>query len=200
MISRTTITELKGAQLNEELNERNYIHMVINLFNDYSGEGWQESRLYNTALYVYFNPVTKKSAVVFKFYKVAEDNNTPTTFSVYFPKKLVIIANERKYTIDIAKMLKSNPKYNCVYAGYTGIQYKNHNVITDHVDGKTTNKGYDLFPARLVNTGADYSNVPNYYKFNFNVPGVYRLNRNPKNPNDGAKYMRGVVVYLDVVE
>lgn len=199
MISRTTITELKGAQLNEELNERNYIHMVINLANDYSGEGWSESRLYNTALYVFFNPVTKKSAVVFRFSKKGNEG-TSTTFSVYFPKKLIIIANERKYTIDIAKMLNSNPKYNCVYAGYTDSQYKRHNIVTDHVDGKTTNKGYDLFPARLVKTGADYSDVPNYYKFNFSVPGVNRLNQNPKNPNDGAKYMRGAVVYLDVVE
>lgn len=199
MISRTTITELKGAQLNEELNERNYIHMVINLANDYSNEYWDLNHDY-TSLYVYFNPVTKKSAVVFKFYKVAYDDNTPTTFSVYFPKKLIIIANERKYTIDIAKMLNSTPKYNCVYANYTDTKIKNHNIITDHVDGKTTNKGYDLFPARLVKTGADYSSVPNYYKFNFNVPGVNRLNRNPKNPNDGAKNMRGAVVYLDVVE
>lgn len=198
MISRTTIAELKGAQLNEELNERNYIHMVINLVNDYS----EYIDLYknNTYLYVFFNPVTKKSAVVFKFDKAAEDNNTATNFSVYFPKKIIIIANERKYTIDIAKMLKSNPKYNCVYANYTDTKPKNHNVITEHVDGKTTNKGYDLFPARLVNTGADYSNVPNYYKFNFNVPGVGRLNRNPKNPSDGAIKMRGAVVYLDVVE
>lgn len=199
MISRTTITELKGARLNEELNERNYIHMVINLVNDYSGEGWDQARLYDTALYVFFNPVTKKSAVVFKFSKSGYDD-TSTKFSVYFPKKLIIIANERQYTIDIAKMLNSNPKYNCVYANYTDTQPKNHNVVTDHVDGKTTNKGYDLFPARLVNTGADYSNVPNYYKFNFNVPGVNMLNRNPKNPSDGARNMRGAVVYLDVIE
>lgn len=199
MISRTTITELKGAQLNEELNERNYIHMVINLFNDYCGEflDYYKNR---TFLYVFFNPVTKKSAAVFKFDKVAEDNNTTTKFSVYFPKKLIIIASERKYTIDIAKMLNSNPKYNCVYANYTDTKLKNHNVVTDHVDGKTSNKGYDLFPARLVNTGADYSGVPNYYKFNFNVPGVNGLNRNPKNPNDGARNMRGAVVYLDVIE
>lgn len=199
MISRTTITELKGARLNEELNERNYIHVVINLANDYSGEGWDVARLYNTALYVFFNPVTKKSAVVFKFSKSGYED-TSTKFSVYFPKKIIIIANERKYTIDIAKMLKSNPKYNCVYANYTDTTPKNHNVVTDHVDGKTTNKGYDLFPARLVNTGADYSSVPNYYKFNFNVPGVNRLNTNPKNPNDGARKMRGAVVYLDVIE
>lgn len=199
MISRTTITELKGAQLNEELNERNYIHMVINLFNDYSEDGWSQSQLYDTALYIFFNPATKKSAVVFKFFKRGYEG-TSTTFSVYFPKKIIIIANERKYTIDIAKMLKSNPKYNCVYADYTDTKPKNHNIVTDHVDGKTTNKGYDLFPARLVNTGADYSDVPNYYKFNFKVPGVDRLNRNPKNPSDGALRMRGAVVYLDVVE
>ena len=198
MISRTTIAELKGARLNEELNERNYIHMVINLVNDYTeGIDLYKNR---TFLYVFFNPVTKKSAVVFKFDKSAENNNTPTTFSVYFPKKIIIIANVRKYTIDIAKMLNSNPKYNCVYANYTDTKPKNHNIVTDHVDGKTTNKGYDLFPARLVNTGADYSGVPNYYKFNFNVPGVNRLNRNPKNPNDGARNMRGAVVYLDVIE
>lgn len=198
MISRTTIAELKGARLNEELNERNYIHMCINLFNDYI----EYIDLYKnrTYLYVFFNPVTKKSAAVFKFDKVAEDNNTPTKFSVYFPKKLIIIANERKYTIDTAKMLNSKPKYNCVYANYTDTKFKNHNIVTEHVDGKTTNKGYDLFPARLVNTGADYSGVPNYYKFNFNVPGVNRLNRNPKNPSDGARNMRGAVVYLDVVE
>lgn len=199
MISRTTITELKGARLNEELNERNYIHMVINLANDYSGEGWSESQLYNTVLYVFFNPMTKKSAAVFKFAKKASED-TSTKFSVYFPKNVIIIANERKYTIDIAKMLKSSPKYNCVYANYSDTNPKNHNIVTDHVDGKTTNKGYDLFPARLVNTGADYSSVPNYYKFNFDVPGVDRLNRNPKNPNDGAKSMRGAVVYLDVVK
>lgn len=199
MISRTTITELKGAQLNEELNKRNYIHMVINLANDYNSVGWSESQMYNTCLYVFFNPVTKKSAVVFRFRKSGNED-TSTKFSVYFPKKIIIIANERKYTIDIAKMLNSNPKYNCVYASYTDSKPKVHNIVTDHVDGKTTNKGYDLFPARLVNTGADYSGVPNYYKFNFNVPGVNRLNRNPKNPNDGAKYMRGAVVYLDVVE
>ena len=198
MISRTTITELKGAQLNEELNERNYIRTIISLFNDYTD--YINAYIDRTRLYVFLNPVTKKSAVVFKFDKAAENNNTPTTFSVYFPKKLIIIANERKYTIDIAKMLKSNPKYNCVYANYTDTKIKIHNVITDHVDGKTTNKGYDLFPARLVNTGADYSGVPNYYKFNFNVPGVNRLNRNPKNPSDGARNMRGAVVYLDVVE
>lgn len=198
MISRTTIAELKGARLNEELNERNYIHMCINLVNNYT----EYIDLYKnrTFLYVFFNPVTKKSAAVFKFDKTAENNNTTTTFSVYFPKKLIIIANERKYTIDIAKMLNSNPKYNCVYADYKDIKSKNHNVVTDHVDGKTTNKGYDLFPARLVKTGADYSGVPNYYKFNFNVPGVNRLNNNPKNSNDGARKMRGVVVYLDVVE
>lgn len=199
MISRTTITELKGARLNEELNERNYIHMVINLANDYSGYGLDESRLYDTVLYVFFNPVTKKSAVVFKFGKRGYED-TSTKFSVYFPKKIIIIANERKYTIDIAKMLNSNPKYNCVYANYTDTKQKNHNIVTEHVDGKTTNKGYDLFPARLVNTGADYSGVPNYYKFNFNVPGVNRLNQNPKNPNDGAKSMRGAVVYLNVIE
>nr|DAM91184.1 MAG TPA: hypothetical protein [Caudoviricetes sp.] len=198
MISRTTIAELKGVQLNEELNERNYIHMVINLVNDYTD--YINPYVNRTSLYVFFNPVTKKSAAVFKFDKAADDNNTSTTFSVYFPKKLIIIANERKYTIDIAKMLKSNPKYNCVYANYYDAKHKNHNVVTDHVDGKTTNKGYDLFPARLVNTGADYSYVPNYYKFNFNVPGVNRLNIKPKNPNDGARNMRGVVVYLDVVE
>lgn len=198
MISRTTITELKGAQLNEELNERNYIHMVINLVNDYIE--YIDPYKNRTYLYVFFNPVTKKSAVVFKFDKTADSNNTSTTFSVYFPKKLIIIANERKYTIDTAKMLNSNPKYNCVYANYTDTKPKNHNVVTDHVDGKTTNKGYDLFPARLVNTGADYSNVPNYYKFNFNVPGVNRLNKNPKNPNDGARNIRGAVVYLDVVK
>lgn len=198
MISRTTITELKGAQLNEELNERNYIHMVINLVNNYSE--YIDLHKNRTYLYVFFNPVTKKSAAVFKFDKAAEDNNTPTTFSVYFPKKLIIIANERKYTIDIAKMLKSNPKYNCVYANYSDTKFENHNVVTDHMDGKTTNKGYGLFPARLVNTGADYSSVPNYYKFNFNVPGVNRLNHNPKNPSDGARNMRGAVVYLDVVE
>lgn len=199
MISRTTITELKGAQLNEKLNERNYIHVVINLANDYSGGSWDESRLYNTALYVFFNPVTNKSAAVFKFHKAGYED-TSTKFSVYFPKKIIIIANERKYTIDIAKMLNSNPKYNCVYARYTDTKPKNHNVVTDHVDGKTTNKGYDLFPARLVKTGADYSNVPNYYKFNFNVPGVNGLNQNPKNPSDGAIKMLGAVVYLDVVE
>ena len=172
--------------------------MCINLVNNYT----EYIDLYKnrTFLYVFFNPVTKKSAAVFKFDKTAENNNTTTTFSVYFPKKLIIIANERKYTIDIAKMLNSNPKYNCVYADYKDIKSKNHNVVTDHVDGKTTNKGYDLFPARLVKTGADYSGVPNYYKFNFNVPGVNRLNNNPKNSNDGARKMRGVVVYLDVVE
>lgn len=198
MISRTTIAELKGARLNEELNERNYIHLTINLANDYS----EFINIYRnrTSLYVFFNPVTKKSAAVFKFDKAAENSNTPTTFSVYFPKKLIIIANERKYTIDIAKMLNSNPKRNCVYANYYDTEHKNHNIVTDHVDGKTTNKGYDLFPARLVKTGADYSGVPNYYKFNFNVPGVNRLNSNPKNPNDGARFMRGAVVYLDVIE
>ena len=198
MISRTTITELKGAQLNEELNERNYIHVAINLANDYTE--YINAYINKTYLYVFFNPVTKKSAAVFKFDKKAQDNNTPTRFSVYFPKKIIIIANERKYTIDTAKMLNSNPKYNCVYANYTDTTPKRHNVVTDHVDGKTTNKGYDLFPARVVNTGADYSNVPNYYKFNFNVSGVNRLNSNPKNPSDGARSMRGVVVYLDVVE
>ena len=198
MISRTTITELKGAQLNEELNERKYLHIVINLANDYSE--YIDNYNNSTSLYVFFNPVTKKSAAVFRFKKEAENNNTPTTFSVYFPKNIIIIANERKYTIDIAKMLNSNPKYNCVYASYTDNKPKNHNIVTEHVDGKTTNKGYDLFPARLVNTGADYSNVPNYYKFNFNVPGVNRLNIRPKNPNDGARNMRGVVVYLDVVK
>ena len=198
MISRTTITELKGAQLNEELNERNYIHMCITLVNDYTD--YINGYVNRTYLYIFFNPVTKKSAAVFKFDKSAENNNTSTRFSVYFPKKLIIIANERKYTIDTAKMLNSNPKRNCVYATYTDTQYKNHNVVTDNVDGKTTNKGYDLFPARLVNTGADYSSVPNYYKFNFNVPGVNRLNRSPKNPSDGARKMRGAVVYLDVVE
>lgn len=198
-MSRTTITELKGARLNEELNERNYIHVVINLANDYSGYDWNMSRMYDSALYVFFNPVTKKSAVVFKFSKYGYED-TSTTFSVYFPKKIIIIANERKYTIDTAKMLNSNPKYNCVYANYTDTKLKTHNVVTDHVDGKTTNKGYDLFPARLVKTGADHSGVPNYYKFNFNVPGVNRLNINPKNPNDGAINMRGAVVYLDVIE
>lgn len=196
MISRTTITELKGARLNEELNERNYIHVVINLANDYTD--YIDPYKNHTYLYVFFNPVTKKSAAVFKF-SIEGSGDTSTKFSVYFPKKVIIIANERKYTIDIAKMLKSNPKYNCVYANYTDSKPKNHNIVTDRVDGKTTNKGYDLFPARLVNTGADYSDVPNYYKFNFNVPGVNRLNRNPKNPNDGARNMRGAVVYLDVV-
>lgn len=198
MISRTTIAELKGVRLNEELNEKNYIHVAINLANNYT----EYIDAYNnrTSLYIFFNPVTKKSAAVFKFDKSAYDNNTPTTFSVYFPKKLIIIANERKYTIDIAKMLNSTPKYNCVYANYTDTKYKKHNVVTDHVDGKTTNKGYDLFPARLVNTGADYSGIPNYYKFNFKVPGVNMLNRNPKNPSDGAIKMRGAVVYLNVVE
>ena len=200
MVSKTTINELKGAQLNEKLNRRNYIYGKIGLnsdLRDYSEEGGPNY----ADLHVFFNPVTKKSAALFKFNKLAKNNNDSSYFKVYFPPKIIIVANETKYTLDIPYMLNRVPTYNCVYARYTDTVFKAHKVIEDKIDGKLNRRGDDMFPARLARVSSNYKkSFGSYLEVEFNVPGIDRLNRNPKNPNDGAESIGGVVVYQDVIK
>lgn len=200
MLSKTTINELKGAQLNEEINRRNYIYAKIGLNSDlhnYIKEGGPNYAY----LHVFFNPVTKKSATIFDFNKLAKNNNDSSYFKVYFPPKIIIVANETKYTLDIPYMLNRVPTYNCVYAGYTDTGFKGHNVIEEKIDGKLNRRGDDMFPARLARVSSNYKkSFGSYLEVEFNVPGINRLNRNPKNPNDGARSIGGVVVYQDVIK
>ena len=202
MISRTTITELKGAQLNEELNERNYLTAGINLknsFDTYVNPGIEHIANCGTYLYVFFNPVTKKSAAVFNFTLSAYSKDISSTFSVYFPPKIIIVANETKYTIDIPYLLNRVPTYNCVYYDEHLKARARHNIITDHVDGKLTNDGRDLFPARLARVSSNYKKIiGSYYEVEFNVPGIPKLYFHSK--NGIPESMEGAMVYQDVVK
>nr|DAN44612.1 MAG TPA: hypothetical protein [Caudoviricetes sp.] len=202
MISRTTITELKGAQLNEELNERNYLKAGINLKNGYDtyvNAGIAHIANCNTYLYVFFNPVTKKSAVVFKFMLSAYSQDISSRFSVYFPPKIIIVANETKYTIDIPYLLNRVPTYNCVYYNEYLKPHVGNNIITDHVDGKLTNDGRYLFPARLARVSSNYKKIiGSYYEVEFNVPGIPKLYNTSRNGVPVS--LNGAVVYQDVVK
>lgn len=202
MISRTTITELKGAQLNEELNERNYLKAVINLkngYDTYANPGIAHIANCNTYLYLFFNPVTKKSAAVFNFTLSAYSQDISSRFSVYFPPKIIIVANETKYTIDIQYLLNRVPTYNCVYYNEYLKTRVRHNIITDHVDGKLTNDGRDLFPARLARVSSNYKKIiGSYYEVEFNVPGIPKLYNTSKRGFPVS--MKGAVVYQDVVK
>lgn len=202
MISKTTISELKGVRLDEILNERNYVYAKIRLGNNldpYVNPNITHTANCNTYLYVFFNPVTKKSAAVFNFTLRAYSRDISSRFSVYFPPKIIIVANETKYTIEIPYLLNRVPTYNCVY--YTEY-YKTrtrHNIITDHVDGKLTNDGRDLFPARLSRVSSNYKKIiGSYYEVEFNVPGIPNLyfhsNKGKPESIDGA------VVYQDVIK
>ena len=85
MISKTTISELKGVRLDEILNERNYVYAKIGLKNSYdtyANPGIAHVAVCNTYLYVFFNPVTKKSAAVFKFTLSAYSRDISSRFSV----------------------------------------------------------------------------------------------------------------------
>lgn len=202
MISRTTITELKGAQLNEELNERNYLKECINLKNGYDtyvNAGIAHIANCDTYLCVFFNPVTKKSAAVFKFILSAYSKDISSRFSVYFPPKIIIVANETKYTIDIPYLLNRVPTYNCVYYQEYLKTTAAHNIITDHVDGKLTNDGRDLFPARLARVSSNYKKIiGSYYEVEFNVPGIPKLYYSSYNGKPMS--ITGAVVYQDVVK
>ena len=162
MISKTTISELKGVRLDEILNERNYVHARINLKN--SLDIFADADIVHTAncdtyLHVFFNPVTKKSAAVFNFALSAYSRDIYSRFSVYFPPKIIIVANETKYTIDIQYLLNRVPTYNCVYYNEYLKARAGHNIITDHVDGKLTNDGSDMFPARLARVSSNYKKI-----------------------------------------
>lgn len=202
MISRTTITELKGAQLNEELNERNYLKACINLkngYDTYANAGIANISNCDTSLYIFFNPVTKKSAAVFKFMLRAYSQDISSRFSVYFPPKIIIVANETKYTIDTPYLLNRVPTYNCVYCNEYLKTRARHNIITDHVDGKLTNDGRDLFPARLARVSSNYKKIiGSYYEVEFNVPGIPNLYFHSKNGKPFS--INGAVVYQDVVK
>lgn len=202
MISRTTITELKGAQLNEELNERNYLKACINLKNSldtFINTDMVHTANCDTLLYVFFNPVTKKSAAVFNFTLSAYSQDISSRFSVYFPPKIIIVANETKYTIDIPYLLNRVPTYNCVYYNEYLKARAGHNIITDHVDGKLTNDGRDLFPARLARVSSNYKKIiGSYYEVEFNVPGIPKLYFHSNNGKPMS--MHGAVVYQDVVK
>lgn len=202
MISRTTITELKGAQLNEELNERNYLKAGINLkngYDTYANPGIDFIAKCNTYLYVFFNPVTKKSAAVFKFTLKARNGDISSRFSVYFPPKIIIVADETKYTIDIPYLLNRVPTYNCVYYTEYNKARKRHNIITDHVDGKLTNDGRDLFPARLARVSSNYKKIiGSYYEVEFYVPGIPKLYDTFKKGFPVS--LDGAVVYQDVIK
>lgn len=202
MISRTTITELKGAQLNEELNERNYLTARINLKNSldtFINTDLAHIANCNTRLYVFFNPVTKKSAAVLKFNLSAYSQDISSNFSVYFPPKIIIAANETKYTIDIPYLLNRVPTYNCVYYNEYSKTRKIHNIITDHVDGKLTNDGRDLFPARLARVSSNYKKIiGSYYEVEFNVPGIPKLYFSSRHGKPES--IVGAVVYQDVVK
>lgn len=202
MISRTTITELKGAQLNEELNERNYIKAGMTLKNNYdtyANAGIAHTANCVTRLYVFFNPVTKKSAAVFNFTLRSYSQDISSRFSVYFPPNIIILANETKYTIEIPYLLNRVPTYNCVYYDEYSKARARHNVITEHVDGKLTNDGRDLFPARLARVSSNYKKIiGSYYEVEFNVPGIPKLYNVSKNGFPVS--MHGAVVYQDVVK
>lgn len=202
MISKTTISELKGVRLDEILNERNYVHAKIRLGNNHStyvNPDIAHIANCDTYLYVFFNPVTKKSAAVFKFNLYAYSRDISSTFSVYFPPKIIIVANETKYTIDIPYLLNRVPTYNCVYYNERYKVRRKHNIITDHVDGKLTNDGRDLFPARLARVSSNYKKIiGSYYEVEFNVPGIPKLYYNSRNGKPES--MNGAVVYQDVVK
>lgn len=202
MISKTTINELKGTRLDEMLNERNYVHAKINLkngFDTYANMDIAHIANCDTYLYVFFNPVTKKSAAVFEFTLSAYSQDISSRFSVYFPPKIIIVANETKYTIDIPYLLNRVPTYNCVYYNEYLKARSRHNIITDHVDGKLTNDGRDLFPARLARVSSNYKKIiGSYYEVEFNVPGIPKLYFNSKNGKPVS--MDGAVVYQDVVK
>jgi hypothetical protein len=202
MISKTTISELKGVRLDEILNERNYVHIRINLKNSLDTTiNTDIAHIANcdTYLYVFFNPVTKKSAAVFKFTLSAYSQDISSRFSVYFPPKIIIVANETKYTVDTLYLLNRVPTYNCVYYNEYLKTRIRHNIITDHVDGKLTNDGRDLFPARLARVSSNYKKIiGSYYEVEFNVPGIPKLyfHSNKGKPTS----IRGAVVYQDVVK
>lgn len=202
MISKTTISELKGVRLDEILNERNYIYTQISLknsFDIYANPGIAHIANCDTYLYIFFNPVTKKSAAVFKFTLSAYSRDISSRFSVYFPPKIIIVANETKYTIDIPYLLNRVPTYNCVYYNENLKARKIHNIITEHVDGKLTNDGRDLFPARLARVSSNYKKIiGSYYEVEFNVPGIPKLYYNSRNGVPVS--MKGAVVYQDVVK
>lgn len=202
MISKTTISELKGVRLDEILNERNYVYAKISLknnFNSYANSGANVNVLCYTRLYVFFNPVTKKSAAVFNFDFGSNGEDASTRFSVYFPPKIIIVANETKYTIDIPYLLNRVPTYNCVYYSEHNKTRKQHNVITDHVDGKLTNDGRDLFPARLARVSSNYKKIiGSYYEVEFNVPGIPKVYYYSRNGVPSS--ISGAVVYQDVVK
>lgn len=202
MISKTTINELKGTRLDEILNERNYVHAKIRLnnnFDTYANPGIAHVANCNTYLYVFFNPVTKKSAAVFKFMLSAYSQDISSIFSVYFPPKIIIVANETKYTIDIPYLLNRVPTYNCVYYNKYLNARARHNIITDHVDGKLTNDGRDLFPARLARVSSNYKKIiGSYYEVEFNVPGIPKLYFHSNNGIPVS--LDGAVVYQDVVK
>lgn len=202
MISKTTISELKGVRLDEILNERNYVHAKIGLKNNfdiYANPGIAHIANCDTYLYVFFNPVTKKSAAVFKFMLRAYRQDISSRFSVYFPPKIIIVANETKYTIDIPYLLNRVPTYNCVYYNEYSKTRAKHNIITDHVDGKLTNDGRDLFPARLARVSSNYKKIiGSYYEVEFNVPGIPKLYNTF---NNGVPVsFNGAVVYQDVIK
>lgn len=202
MISKTTISELKGVRLDEILNERNYVHAKIRLGNNhnpYDNPGVTYTANCDTYLYVFFNPVTKKSAAVFKFNLRAYSQDISSRFSVYFPPKIIIVANETKYTIDIPYLLNRVPTYNCVYYGELYKTRPMHNIITDHVDGKLTNDGSDLFPARLARVSSNYKKIiGSYYEVEFYVPGIPNLYFHSYNGK--PELINGAVVYQDVVK
>lgn len=202
MISKTTISELKGVRLDKILNERNYVHAKIRLANSldtYANPGITHTANCDTYLYVFFNPVTKKSAAVFKFMLKARNGDISSRFSVYFPPKIIIVANETKYTIDIPYLLNRVPTYNCVYYNEYYKTRSRHNIITDHIDGKLTNDGRDLFPARLARVSSNYKKIiGSYYEVEFNVPGIPKLYDTFKNGFPVS--MNGAVVYQDVVK
>lgn len=202
MISRTTISELKGVRLDEILNERNYVHARIGLKNNYDPFAYPDMP-YNancdTYLYVFFNPVTKKSAAVFRFKLTARTGVISSRFSVYFPPKIIIVANETKYTIDIPYLLNRVPTYNCVYYSVRLKSRQAHNIITDHVDGKLTNDGSDLFPARLARVSSNYKKIiGSYYDVEFYVPGIPKLYE--ADDRGLPTSFSGGVVYQDVIK
>lgn len=202
MISKTTISELKGVRLDEILNERNYVHAkirLVNNFDTYANPGIAHIANCNTYLYVFFNPVTKKSAAVFKFMLSAYSQDISSRFSVYFPPKIIIVVNETKYTIDIPYLLNRVPTYNCVYYNEYLKARPKHNIITEHVDGKLTNDGRDLFPSRLARVSSNYKKIiGSYYEVEFNVPGIPKL-YNTYKKNVPISF-NGAVVYQDVVK
>lgn len=202
MISKTTISELKGVRLDEILNERNYVYAKIRLknnFDTFANPGIAHIANCYTYLYVFFNPVTKKSAAVFNFTLSAYSGDISSRFSVYFPPKIIIVANETKYTIDIPYLLNRVPTYNCVYYNERYKTRPTHNIITDHVDGKLTNDGRDLFPARLARVSSNYKKIiGSYYEVEFNVPGIPKLYDTFK--NNVPVSFDGAVVYQDVVK